>query len=385
MKITIVSGFFLPVPPVAGGAMEKTWWRLAREFATRGHHVTLISRCWQDWPIEELSDGVRILRVRGFDHRRRRSANLLLDAIWGLRVHRRLPAADILVTNTVALPIWVRPLRAGAGRLVVNLNRFPKGQLRWYRDIARVQAASATIAAAAVEQAPRLANVIRVTPNPIECRRFAAASQQRARASHPVTIGYFGRIHPEKGLQLLIEAARRLNAQRDLPEWRLELRGPVEIAQGGGGPAFARELDALAEPLQHAGRYARFPPEFDAERLARAFANLDVFCYPTVAEKGEALPVAVLEAMAAARPVVVTALSCFREYVQDHETGRLLASWHEADAAERLAGLLASLVREPETRARLGGAAQAAVASLDHSTVADTMLADFQSILHGPS
>ena len=36
MRITIVTGFFLPVPPVRGGSTEKIWHRLAREFAAAG-------------------------------------------------------------------------------------------------------------------------------------------------------------------------------------------------------------------------------------------------------------------------------------------------------------------------------------------------------------
>ena len=32
MKITIVMGFFLPMPPAAGGATEKSWHSLAEEF-----------------------------------------------------------------------------------------------------------------------------------------------------------------------------------------------------------------------------------------------------------------------------------------------------------------------------------------------------------------
>ena len=53
MKITIVCGFLLPVPPVAGGAMEKMWWRLARLYARRGHQVTLLSRRWPGWADDE--------------------------------------------------------------------------------------------------------------------------------------------------------------------------------------------------------------------------------------------------------------------------------------------------------------------------------------------
>ena len=46
MKINIATGFFLPVPPAAGGATEKIWHRLAQVFAAAGHEVTFISRTW---------------------------------------------------------------------------------------------------------------------------------------------------------------------------------------------------------------------------------------------------------------------------------------------------------------------------------------------------
>src|SRR5205807_778782 len=67
MKITIVTGAFLPVPPIMGGAIEKAWYALAREFARRGHEVVFVSRKLPQLPAEEAADGVRHVRVRGFD------------------------------------------------------------------------------------------------------------------------------------------------------------------------------------------------------------------------------------------------------------------------------------------------------------------------------
>ena len=382
MRITIVAGFFLPVPPVAGGAMEKIWWRLAREFATRGHEVTLFSRQWPGWPSKEVRDGVRLHRLPGFDHRRSRTANLLRDACWGVTLHRHLPAADILITNTIALPLWIHPVRPRTGQLVVNLNRFPKGQLRWYRGVARLQAASPAIAAAAVRQAPHLRDVVRIFPNPIDRQQLTSAAAQRQRPPHPVVLGYHGRIHPDKGLLLLVRAATLLLERADLPEWRLELRGPVEVAHGGGGATFLAQLNQAAARLGSAGRYCRHPPEFDETRLAAAYADADVFCYPTTAETGEALPVAVLEAMAARRPVIVTDLACFQPLVRPDVTGLLLPNWEEPTAAGRLAELFAALIMDGPRRDRLGAAASAAVAPLDFPVAADTMLADFGSLHH---
>ena len=50
MRITIVNGFFLPVPPISGGSTEKSWYNLAREFVARGHSVTMVSRRWSGFP-----------------------------------------------------------------------------------------------------------------------------------------------------------------------------------------------------------------------------------------------------------------------------------------------------------------------------------------------
>jgi hypothetical protein len=59
----------LPVPSVAGGAMGKMWWRLARLYVGRGLRVTLISRRWPGWPGDETVDDIHLLRVAG--HRKR--------------------------------------------------------------------------------------------------------------------------------------------------------------------------------------------------------------------------------------------------------------------------------------------------------------------------
>jgi glycosyltransferase involved in cell wall biosynthesis len=381
MRITIVSGFFLPVPPLAGGAMEKAWWRLGRLYAARGHTVTQISRRWPGLPDDETRDGVRYLRVPGWNHRERLWQNLLLDACWGWRVLRRLPAADVLVTNTVALPAFVRQLRPTAGRLVVNLNRYPKGQVRWYHRAARIQAASRAIAEAAQAQAPALADRIRIVPNPVEISAIAAQGSAATRDPGPVVIGYFGRLHPEKGLERLVAAADRLQAEPELPAWRLELRGPSSVPRGGGGDAFVRTLLAQGARLRAADQLRIEPPIVEAAELHRAYYGLDIFCYPTLAEQGEALPIAVLEAMAAGRPVVVTDLDCFADHVIPEQTG-LVVPRNGDDPVGALAGALRRLIVDAALRRQLGAQGRQSVSALDDPAIADQHLADYEQLLH---
>ena len=176
MRITIVQGPFLPVPPQRGGAIEKAWFALGREFARRGHTVTHISRRFERLPEHETRDGVCHLRVTGFDAPRtwRPLADidvlwpwrLLLDFIYARRARRVLPDSDIVITNTFWLPTLL-PGEGRFGRLFVHVGRFPHGQVSLYRHAARMQAPSGAIATALRQRLPGEASRVCVIPYPL--------------------------------------------------------------------------------------------------------------------------------------------------------------------------------------------------------------------------
>src|SRR5947209_6241734 len=165
MKITIVLGAFFPVPPTMGGGVEKVWFSLAPEFVRRGHEVVMISRKLPDLPREETIDGVKHLRVDGFDTPRSLVWLKFLDLIYSLRTMSILPNADILVTNTFWLPMLLRD--PGRGKIYVHVGRNPKGQMRFYGRAARLQAPSRAIAERIVKEAPRLAAKVAMIPYPV--------------------------------------------------------------------------------------------------------------------------------------------------------------------------------------------------------------------------
>lgn len=384
MRITIAHGFFLPVPPAAGGAMEKMWWDLARVFAAGGHETTSVSRRWRGWPHDGHRDGVRCLRLPGQSHTPRLWLNLIHDACWGLRVLRALPAADILVTNTVLLPALASRLKPTAGRVVVSLNRMPKGQLRTYSRVARIQAPSSAVADAVRQQAPALLNRLRIVPNTISHQRLRDAREGIALMvpppyPRPLRLGYIGRLHPEKGLTLLIEAARRLSARTDLPPWQLELRGPLDVARGGGGDVFAATLRAIAPELFASDIITLAPPEFDPTALARAYAALDIFVYPSLAVSGETFGVAVAEAMASGAACVVSDLPCFTDLIKHGHNG-LIFDRGASDPAAGLADALATLIADASLRAKFAATARHDAERCDVTAVARSMLEDFQSL-----
>ena len=66
MKITIATGPIFPVPAVRGGAVQRLWEGLAREFAKRGHEVTIFAREFPGQATEETVDGIRYVRRGGY-------------------------------------------------------------------------------------------------------------------------------------------------------------------------------------------------------------------------------------------------------------------------------------------------------------------------------
>lgn len=369
MRITIVTGFFLPVPALSGGATERSWYGLAKIFASAGHSVTFVSRAWPNLPPAGVEAGVSHIRVPGFDHSRNLSANLWLDFIWGTRVARVLPEGDVVVCNTITLPVWLRRMKPSAGKVSVMIGRSPKGQVSFYRGVARIYAPSSFMAAQITSNWASMRT--KVIGYPIDWGLHAKSAGQ---LGAPVTIGFVGRLHPEKGIALLAGAACLLAARKDLPGWTLKIIGPSGVGEGGGGNDW---LESLKRETAAAlgNRIEWIAPEFDPERLARLYGGMDVFCYPSVAEKGETFGVSVAEAMAARCAVVVSALGCFSDLVTDGQTG--LVFDHRAQNPEQLlADRLELLIDNPGLRRDLALRGQQHARRFDYPDVSRTILED---------
>ncbi|HEY4246554.1 MAG TPA: glycosyltransferase family 4 protein [Lacunisphaera sp.] len=384
MRISIVNGFFLPLPPVAGGATEKSWYNLAHIFAERGHEVTVISRRWPGFPDEETRDGIRHIRLCGADHRRQLWRNLLLDFLWSWRVSLALPTADIVVVNAVALPAWLGKWKPRAGRVVIMTGRMPKGQYRHYRGIARVLAASSFVRDRVVAENPTLAPVTHVVGYPINWQLMNPTSGTSpagtAGDTGEITIGYVGRIHEEKGLLLLADALKVLSQYPGLPAWRLLLCGPSDVERGGSGPEFRQQLTEKILTALPADRFTFIEPQFDESALAGVYRRIAIFCYPSIAAQGETFGVAVAEAMAAGAVPLVSRLACFTDFVRDEKNG-LVFDHNAPDAASRLATALARLLRDTALRSTLAQNAPLDVRTYDYAAYADSLLTDFGGLI----
>ncbi len=112
------------------------------EFAKRGHVVTLVSRKHLGSPKDETLHGVRNLRLSGFSFTGNVSIDKIKDLCYTLSILRALPKAQIIVTNTFFLPILTAIASKAFGETVVDMQRYPKGQLWLYSRCKRVRTPS---------------------------------------------------------------------------------------------------------------------------------------------------------------------------------------------------------------------------------------------------
>lgn len=179
-------------------------------------------------------------------------------------------------------------------------------------------------------------NALRLGPEP--ALPFATAQ---------VTIGALGRIAPNKGFDVLIEACRRLAA-----------RG-VHVKCIIGGVDLEGKTDSLARLRDAAGLSAEQVqlPGWIADPAA-FLRSLDVFVMPS---RREVLSLALLEALEAGRPIVCTRVPGLESVFDDGKEGLFV----DIENAEGLAEAIAALVASPARAREMAAAARARAAQFD--------------------
>ncbi len=170
----------------------------------------------------------------------------------------------------------------------------------------------------------------------IDEHRFVAPADGRRRpAGSPFRVLSVGRLVPEKGSPILLEAIAEL-VRRGLD---------VELAVIGDGPLRAGLEQRIEEP-DLAGR-VRLVGAVGQDVIAAHYQWADAFALPSFQE---GLPVVLMEAMATGLPVVATRIAAVEELVQDGMTGHVVAPGR----ADMLASALADLAGDPARRLSWG-------------------------------
>jgi glycosyltransferase involved in cell wall biosynthesis len=162
-------------------------------------------------------------------------------------------------------------------------------------------------------------------PYGVERRRDKPAARHA-----PPRIGTAAVLEHRKGVDVLIEASTRMVTAHELHVF--------------GDGTRRQELEEHARRAGIDARFHGFRPDA-RERLQ----ELDVFVLPT---RGDNLPVAIMEAMAYALPVVATRIGGNPELVEDSSTGRLVPVDDPVAMAEAIEWTLSDEERRRELGAR---------------------------------
>jgi glycosyltransferase involved in cell wall biosynthesis len=278
-------------------------------------------------------DGVKHIRIHGFTKPKNVFLAKVFDLIYSLRAYQILPAAELLITNTFFMPFL--PVNKENGRVVASVERMPRGQLKFYRKSVYFRANSTPVLKAILKEIPSAISRVFVVPNPLPY----TLKKQTPWKNKEKTILYVGRIHPEKGIDILLAAFDALN-NCFKHEFKLKIIGPSSISHGGGGKDYETSLN---KKYSHVKNVEWMGPIFDDKILAKEYSRASFFVYPSVAEKGETFGLAALEAMSHSCIPIVSNLECFKDFIYNCQNGFTFN--HDNNAVKNLQTILNTAIK----------------------------------------
>jgi glycosyltransferase involved in cell wall biosynthesis len=321
------------------------------ELVRRGHVVHVLTRALPDAPRDE--------RVRGL-HVHRWVARRTWGPLFGLKfvadvvgaLRRLRPQFDLVHTHQAlweAVAVGVaRPWLRGAPTLVQPASSGYFGEAEellrtrgagLLRRLAVRNTALAAISADIARQWRALGvpdeRIIRMASGVDTSRFHPGSSTLEDRLPPRPRVVFTGRLHPQKNLDMLIEAWAAVRG-----------RGAANLLIVGEGPEHTA-LQAQAEQLGVAGSVHLLGAVADPAEILRA---ADVFVLPSVAE---GMSNSLLEAMATGLPCLASAIGGNDDLLAGHGAGLLLDPRDPGAWAEAITGIL----RDPDRARTLGRAA----------------------------
>ena len=352
------------------GGMERQAMKLASELARRGSRVEILTGRWyRSTPRAEVRSRVLITRhhtlwngtgVRGL--RRLGGLAYMASLAWHLwRRRRRLDVIHVhglsyhafvasVLGRRMGIPVIVKLANSGSAS---DIGKMRAGQhlpftrlmlpaaLRADRLVALNDLVESELIAAGVSTS----RIVRI-PNGVEMLE----TRQSYALGPVVRILYIGRLHPQKGIDVLLRAIAAL--RNELPTRAIELH------LVGDGP----ERDALADLSDRLGLGEHVHFEGLVTHVAPHLHIADVLVLPSMAE---GLSNTLLEAMSSGLPVVASDIVANRTLIEHEVNGMLFAKGDPT----ALRSVLEQLLGDEDLRERVGGEGRQTVESdysIDH-------------------
>jgi len=311
--------------------------RLARGLVRAGHEVTVLTAQYDPkLPLEEMVDGVRVLRVPVL----MRVSKGVLAPKFGAMARQLIRQHDLVHLHL--------PQFDGAG-LAINARRMRKPSVLTYhcdillpptlfnRIVQPVINAANDVAARLVTKIvaytddyarhshllSRYMDKVQVIPPPVEieeptAKDIDAFATKWNLHEHPV-IGMCARMATEKGVEVLADALEIV--QRSLPNARVMFAGPYQNVIGE--EAYVAKMMAHIQRLNQTGPHWTNTGVLKGRELAAFFANCDVHVLPSL-NSTESFGLVQVESMLCGTPSICSALPGVRVSVQTTGMGEVV-------------------------------------------------------------
>lgn len=404
MKIAILNQ---PQDPVVAaeeqrGSVAIVNWELARRLAER-HEVTVYAPGSRTQAAAEHWRGIDIRRTRFSAKYLHKAVQLIAGRFKGRYPYAFSPlyhheyyaqvARDLhrRPVDVVHIPVQVQrgelfKRAVPRARVVLHVHQdelahvdydFLRGHLAYFDSVVTV---SDFVTARAQQRFPELAGRMHTIGNGVDITRFHPRAPADA-LQRPCRILFVGRIAPDKGVHLLIQAFNTLARERT--DLQLTLVGKAGMMPFDVLGVLLKDDPALAslqpfygqsplawlrkEVLGQRDSYlahlraslspevatrAHFRGTVSLEELAKLYAEADLLVLPSIWQESYGLPIA--EAMASGVPVIASRCGGVPELVEDGLTGRLVPRL-DLDA---LVGAMREMLQDPHRLRQMGQAAR---------------------------
>lgn len=366
MKIALVSPYDWTVP----GGVNSHCAHLRDQFVARGHQVTIAAPASR--PVREpgvVTIGKRPLSLPVSGSRARISLSLTLGpAVRRLLAEERFDIVHVHEPFMPVLPIhflrYSDAVNVGTFHATRETSHFfytwgKRHVRRWFRQLDGKIAVSVAAARFVEQYFPGYYNII---PNGVDIARFAKATPLAEHQDGKLNILFVGRPEKRKGLDHLLPAYARVQAQRS--DTRL-------IVVGAG--KFDR-YRRMARSLKL--RDVEFRGYVSHEVLPRYHKSAHVFCAPNTGYESQGI--VLLEAMAAGLPLVASNIEGFAAVLTHGVEGLLVLPGDERGLADALLELLDS----EEKRAQMAERGTRRVEEFSWDRVAQQVLSYYERLLH---
>lgn len=319
MKIALFASLMSPIPPRGYGAHERMIWELKKEFDKK-HETHIFTFGKKLFPIDlftEVYYGKKICnKLRDFD---------VVNGFYGIPSF--FPSREIEnFVFTEGNPIPRNPLPLGTRAYKMRYKLSLAIERRVLENSKAIISLSRAVKQNILDFVSVPEDKVRVIYSGVDTEIYKPMDVQQKDA-----ILYAGRISPDKGIDILMEAFKIV--QKEHPHMELLLDGPQPWKE------YMEKLSHRAEELN-----CRFLWNLELNELIKLY-NQTLFT--VLPSRSEAFGRTIIEANACGKPVVTSDLPCFKEIVTKNG---LISKLDPADLAEKMM----VLIEDDKLRKKMG-------------------------------